>query len=111
MDLPKGGFFSKFFSALLRSSIHFLERGALPIHKGELHLAGLTRPVEVLWDHHAVPHVSAFDEHDLFFTQGYLHAQERLWQMEMNRRFFRVYFSELRLWFVVVERCGDFRRA
>jgi len=87
MELPKGAFFTKLFAALLRSPIHFLDRGALPVHNGELHLAGLTRPVEVLWDHYAVPHVSAFDEHDLFFTQGYLHAQERLWQMEMNRRF------------------------
>jgi len=95
MDLPTGGLCSKFFSALLRSSIHFLERGALPIHKGELHLAGLTRPVEVLWDHHAVPHISAFDEHDLFFTQGYLHAQERLWQMEMNRRFLSGRMAEI----------------
>ena len=95
MDLPKRGFFSKFFSALLRSSIHFLERGSLPIHKGELHLAGLTRPVEVLWDHHAVPHVSAFDEHDLFFTLGYLHAQERLRQMEINRRFFSGRMAEI----------------
>ena len=87
MDLPKRGFFAKFFSALLRSSIHVLDRPALPAHKGELHLAGVRRPVEVLWDHHAIPHVSAFDEHDLFFTQGYLHAQERLWQMDTNRRF------------------------
>ena len=87
MELPKGAFFSKFFATLLRSSVRFLDRGALPLHNGELHLAGLTRPVEVLWDDYAVPHVSAFDEHDLFFTQGYLHAQERLWQMETNRRF------------------------
>lgn len=95
MDLPTGGFFSKFFSALLRSSIYFLDRGALPVRKGELHLAGLTRLVEVLWDRHAVPHVSAFDEHDLFFTQGYLHAQERLWQMEMNRRFLSGRMAEI----------------
>ncbi|HEY1231846.1 MAG TPA: penicillin acylase family protein [Candidatus Binatia bacterium] len=87
MDLPKRRLFSKVFSALHRSSIHVLDHPALPIHKGELHLNGVRRPVEVLWDQHAVPHVSAFDEQDLFFTQGYLHAQERLWQMDMNRRF------------------------
>ena len=95
MDLPKRGFFAKVFSALLRSSIHILDRPALPVHKGELHLAGVSRPVEVLWDQHAVPHVSAFDEHDLFFTQGYLHAQERLWQMDMNRRFLSGRMAEL----------------
>ena len=95
MELPKGAFFTKLFSALLRSPIHFLDRGALAVHNGELHLAGLTRPVEVLWDHYAVPHVSAFDEHDLFFTQGYLHAQERLWQMEMNRRFLSGRMAEI----------------
>ena len=95
MELPKGALFSKPFAALLRSCIRLLDRGARPTYQGELQLAGLTRPVEVRWDHHAVPHVSAFDEHDLFFCQGYLHAQERLWQMELNRRFLSGRMAEI----------------
>jgi penicillin amidase len=49
-------------------------------------LAGLTGPVEVLRDRWGVPHVYASNESDLFLVQGYLHARERLWQMELQRR-------------------------
>jgi penicillin amidase len=38
------------------------------------------------WDTFAIPHVCAAGETDLFFAQGFLHAQERLWQMELSRR-------------------------
>lgn len=54
--------------------------------KGKLHLQGLHEPVEVLTDQYGVPHIYAHNEDDLFFAQGYMHAQERLWQMEVNRR-------------------------
>ncbi len=37
-------------------------------------------------DRYGVPHIYARNEDDLFFAQGYVHAQERLWQMEFNRR-------------------------
>jgi len=87
MDLPKSGFTATVFSAFLRPFIGFLDKRAAPIHHGEIILPGLAKPVDVRWDQHAIPHVSATDEDDLFFAQGYLHAQERLWQMEMNRRF------------------------
>jgi penicillin amidase len=42
-----------------------------------------------------VPHVYAANEHDLFLAQGYLHAQERLWQMEMSRRFLSGSMAEI----------------
>ncbi|MBN1139669.1 MAG: penicillin acylase family protein [Anaerolineae bacterium] len=54
--------------------------------KGELAIQGLTAPVEVIRDEWGVPHIYAENEHDLFFAQGYVHAQDRLWQMEFNRR-------------------------
>jgi penicillin amidase len=57
-----------------------------PQVKGEIAVAGLTAPVEVIRDDWGVPHIYAEDEHDLFFAQGYVHAQDRLWQMEFNRR-------------------------
>ncbi len=47
---------------------------------------GLSAPVEVIRDPLGVPHIYAQNEHDLFFAQGYVHAQDRLWHMEMNRR-------------------------
>ena len=61
-------------------------RRPLPKIKGKLHLQGLHAPVEVITDRYGVPHIYARNEADLFFAQGYVHAQERLWQMEFNRR-------------------------
>ncbi|MDE3056845.1 MAG: penicillin acylase family protein, partial [Bacteroidota bacterium] len=37
-------------------------------------------------DEYSVPHIIAQNEHDLFFAQGYVHAQDRLWQMDITRR-------------------------
>jgi len=87
MELPKSGFFSTVFSALLRPYLRRLDKPALPKYRGKLSLAGLKNPVNVRWDSFAVPHVSAANEPDVFFAQGFLHAQERLWQMELSRRF------------------------
>jgi penicillin amidase len=52
----------------------------------EARLPGLERPVEVLRDRWGVPHVYAQTARDLFRAQGYVAAQDRLWQMEMWRR-------------------------
>jgi penicillin amidase len=49
-------------------------------------LPGLSAPVEVWRDSLGVPHVWARDEADLFRAVGYVHAQDRLWQMELFRR-------------------------
>ncbi|QAT87003.1 acyl-homoserine lactone acylase [Corallococcus coralloides] len=54
--------------------------------EGTLALPGLHGKVEVLRDTWGVPHLFANDEHDLFFAQGYVHGQDRLWQLEMSRR-------------------------
>lgn len=61
-------------------------RQSLPDYTGEVKLAGLTGPVEVVRDAHAVPHIQADSWDDAWFALGYVHAQDRLWQMEMNRR-------------------------
>ena len=63
----------------------FLRR-FLPQTEGSARLAGLHGPVEVIRDRWGVPHIYAEDEDDLFFAQGYIHAQDRLWQMELQRR-------------------------
>jgi penicillin amidase len=60
-------------------------RHAWPQTDGTITAAGLTAPVEVRRDAWGVPQIYAQNEHDLFFAQGYTHAQDRLWQMEMNR--------------------------
>lgn len=53
---------------------------------GKLRLAGLEGPVTVIRDHWGVPHIYAGSAADLFMAQGFVHAQERLWQMEFQRR-------------------------
>ncbi len=60
-------------------------RGALPQLDGELTLDGLTAPVTVYRDSSGIPHIVAENEHDLFFTQGFVSAQDRLWAMESSR--------------------------
>jgi penicillin amidase len=57
-----------------------------PKVNGEIQVSGLSAPVEVIRDEWGVPHIYAQNEHDLIFAQGYVHAQDRLWQMEFNRR-------------------------
>src|ERR1035437_3850553 len=59
---------------------------ALPVLDGDLHLAGLSAPVIVRRDAHGVPHIEAAAEGDLFVAQGYVTAQDRLWQMDLFRR-------------------------
>ena len=61
-------------------------RQSLPQIRGEIAVQGLIAPVEVLRDAYGVPHVFAQSERDAHFALGFVHAQDRLWQLEMNRR-------------------------
>lgn len=61
-------------------------RSAIPQRDGEVELPGLHAPVAVRSDSFSVVHVTARDEHDLLFAQGWLHASHRMWQMELLRR-------------------------
>ena len=62
---------------------------------GELDVPGLREPVEVLRDEWGIPHIYAQDTDDLFMAQGYVMAQDRLWQMEMWRRWHEGRLSEI----------------
>ncbi|MFQ5818214.1 MAG: penicillin acylase family protein [Terriglobia bacterium] len=68
---------------------------ALPQYEGELRLAGLAAPVRVLRDARGVPHIYADSLGDLLFAQGYLTAEERLWQMDALRRRARGELAEI----------------
>jgi penicillin amidase len=61
-------------------------RAALPVLDGDVHLTGLSTPVMVRRDAHGVPHIEASSQDDLFMAQGYVTAQDRLWQMDAFRR-------------------------
>ena len=95
METPKSGLFATVFSALLSPVVKFLDKPSQPRYRGEINLQGLQHAVNVSFDRYAVPHVRAASEDDLFFAQGYLHAQERLWQMELSRRFLSGRMAEL----------------
>lgn len=59
---------------------------SLPQIDGQLTIQGLDLPVEIIRDKWGVPHIFAQTEPDLFFAQGFVHAQDRLFQMDVNRR-------------------------
>ena len=61
-------------------------RQSLPQFDGTVALTGLKAPVEIVRDRYGVPHIHASSVEDAQFGLGFAHAQDRLWQMEMNRR-------------------------
>ena len=61
-------------------------RSSQPQLDGRLVLRGLTAPVDIVRDQEGIPHIYAQSETDAWFALGFTHAQDRLWQMEMNRR-------------------------
>lgn len=68
---------------------------SLPQKEGILLVEGLDSQVKIIRDEHAVPHIFADTDHDAFFAMGYLHAQDRLWQMEYKRRLGQGRLSEI----------------
>jgi penicillin G amidase len=58
---------------------------SFPKIEGEIQLEGLNAPVDIYRDKMGIPHIYATTAHDLFFAQGYVHAQERFWQMDFYR--------------------------
>jgi len=60
-------------------------RRSFPQVDGELRLSGLQAPVDVYRDADGIPQIYAQNVHDLFFAQGFVHAQDRFWQMDFNR--------------------------
>ncbi|HEX3487437.1 MAG TPA: penicillin acylase family protein [Micropepsaceae bacterium] len=68
---------------------------SVPSYDGTLNVAGVSAPVQILRDRYAIPHVIAASLPDAAFALGYTHAQDRLWQMEIARRFIQGRLSEL----------------
>jgi penicillin amidase len=60
-------------------------QSSMPVVSGDLTVPGLHGPVDVLRDSAGVPSIYASDEHDLFMAEGYVHAQDRFWQMDFWR--------------------------
>lgn len=61
-------------------------KASQPTHEGSLLVSGTSKPVVVSRDERALPYIDAADEIDAIFALGFVHAQDRLWQMTFNRR-------------------------
>ena len=72
---------------ILPTSLYLRAIHALPQVDGEIGASGISAPIEVLRDAQGVPHIRAQNMQDLLFAQGYVTAQDRLWQMDITRRY------------------------
>jgi len=70
---------------VLASLGYITSRRSFPKVSGEIQLPGLDAPVDIYRDGWGVPQIYAHSRHDLFFAQGYVHAQDRFWQMDFWR--------------------------
>ncbi len=75
-----GGFY--YFKSYLPNTV---AQQSFPQIDGEINVSGLDGKVDVYRDKMGIPHIYAATTHDLFFTQGYVHAQDRFWQMDFWR--------------------------
>jgi penicillin amidase len=73
-------------TAAAATAWHRLARRPLPKVRGKIELDGLHGKVSVRRDRWGVPHVEAAERADLYFAQGFCHAQDRLWQLDFYRR-------------------------
>jgi penicillin G amidase len=73
-------------AAILKWIFKKMAKKSLPQIQGTLSIEGLSESVEIIRDKWGVPHIYAENDNDLVFAQGFVHAQERLWQMELYRR-------------------------
>ena len=70
-------------------------RQSLPQTSGQIALAGIAGPIDIVRDGDAIPHIFASTKADALFGLGYVHAQDRLWQMEFQRRIGHGRLSEI----------------
>jgi penicillin amidase len=82
-------------SALALMLGYHLAEQSLPDYRREYVVEGPRAPFEIVRDNYAVPHILAETDSDAFFGLGFVHAQERLWQMTMLRRTAQGRLSEL----------------
>lgn len=80
---------------MVKPSVNKNAKKNLPELDGSLQMPGLSKPVKVYRDKWGVPHIYAENMNDLAFAQAYVHAQDRLWQMDIQRRVARGQLSEI----------------
>ncbi len=75
--------------------VYYLATRSLPDYNRDYQVSGLTGPVEIVRDNHDVPHIFGDTDQQTFFGLGFVHAQDRLWQMTMLRRTAQGRLSEI----------------
>jgi len=73
------------FSGFIALGIYWTFYRPLPDYSANQTQNNLLQPVDVHWDPYGTPYIYAENDSDLYFTIGYIHAQERLWQMTLNQ--------------------------
>jgi len=91
----KGGLRLLVAALFLLASCSSFFRTSVPQREGSLAVPGLIGPVEIIRDGYGIPHITAENDHDLYFAQGFVHAQDRLFQMDMERRVARGELAEI----------------
>ncbi|MGE0703915.1 MAG: penicillin acylase family protein [Vicinamibacterales bacterium] len=79
----------------LTAAMYLYLRRSLPLVDGTVTVSGVTAPLEIVRDTSGIPHVRASNRRDALFGLGYVHAQDRLWQMEFQRRIAHGRLSEI----------------
>lgn len=82
-------------AAVMLHALFITLHRSLAQQTGKISLAGLEAPVDVVRDRWGVPHIFAQSQHDALFAEGFVHAQDRLWQMEFSRRMGRGRLAEI----------------
>jgi penicillin G amidase len=71
---------------IISGGVYWWLKQSAPVYEGELNLTGLNATVSCYFDDFGIPHIYASSKPDVYMAFGYIHAQERLFQMEMLRR-------------------------
>jgi penicillin amidase len=82
-------------AAVAAAAVYALGRRSLPAVDGAITVNGISAPVEIIRDADAIPHIFASTKLDALYGLGYAHAQDRLWQMEFQRRIGHGRLSEI----------------
>ncbi|WP_246162579.1 MULTISPECIES: penicillin acylase family protein [Brasilonema] len=64
--------------------VTYAVRQSFPVETGTVQIPGLKAEVKVERNDWGIPHIYAANSHDLFMAQGYVHAQDRFWQMDFH---------------------------
>lgn len=82
-------------AAITGGALYYLVTKSLPDIEGNSDVAGLSASVDIYRDPAGFPHILASSEYDAYVAAGYVHAQDRLWQMDLMRRFGQGRLSEV----------------